>query len=239
MDIKRFVLRYIAPATETKRDAWIIKQILKIPKGKSILDVGAGEMPYRKYCEKLRYKSQDFGKYSGENVKAGIKSGKYNTQNVDIISDITDIPVKNNSFDYVLCTEVFEHIPDPLKALKEITRINKEGLMLTAPFASLTHFYPYFFYTGFSEQFYKTHLPKLGYRVKEIYMYGNYFNLLEMEFMRLPVMVLNYSKMLMPLTIMLLLLAFPMLLFLRLLSKLYPQSRYTFCFGICVLARKI
>ena len=239
MDIKRFVLRYIASATETKRDAWIIRQLLRIPKGKSILDVGAGEMPYKSYCKDLKYKSQDFGKYTGENVETGIKSGKYDTRSVDIISDITDIPVNEKSFDYVLCTEVFEHIPDPLKALEEISRINKKGLIITAPFASLTHFYPYFFYTGFSEQFYKTHLPKLGYRIKEIYMYGNYFDLLEMEFMRLPVMVLNYSKILMPLTIMLLLLAFPMLLFLRLLSKLYPQSRDTFCFGICVLARKI
>ena len=95
MDLKRFVLRHIAPGTETKRNIWVIKQLGKIPKGKSILDVGAGEMPYKKYCGKLKYKSQDFGEYSGENVSTGIKSGRYDTQNVDIISDITDIPVKN------------------------------------------------------------------------------------------------------------------------------------------------
>lgn len=238
MDIKKFVLRNIAPANETKRNDWVIRQLLKIPKGKSILDIGAGEMPYKSYCKNLEYKSQDFGKYTGENVKIGIKSGKYDTESVDIISDITDIPVKNNSFDYVLCTEVFEHIPDPLKALREISRINKTGLILTAPFASLTHFYPYFFYTGFSEQFYIINLPKFGYKVEEIYMYGNYFDLLGMEFMRLPLMVLNYSKILVLLTIPLLLLAFPLLLFLRILSKLFSQSKDTFCFGICVLARK-
>lgn len=238
MDIKKFVLRNIAPANETKRNDWVIRQLLRIPKGKSILDIGAGEMPYKSYCKNLEYKSQDFGKYTGENVKIGIKSGKYDTESVDIISDITDISVKNNSFDYVLCTEVFEHIPDPLKALREISRINKTGLILTAPFASLTHFYPYFFYTGFSEQFYIINLPKFGYKVEEIYMYGNYFDLLGMEFMRLPLMVLNYSKILVLLTIPLLLLAFPLLLFLRILSKLFSQSKDTFCFGICVLARK-
>lgn len=238
MDLKRFVVRNIAPATETKRDAWVIKQLLKIPKGKSILDVGAGEMPYKPYCKKLKYKSQDFGKYTGENVKIGIKSRKYDTRSVDIISDITSIPVKDYSFDYVLCTEVFEHIPDPLKALEEISRINKNGLILTAPFASLTHFYPYFFYTGFSEQFYRTILPKFGYKIKEIYIYGNYFDLLGMEFMRLPLMVINYNKLLVLLTIPLLLPAFPLLIFLRLLSKLFPQSNDTFCFGICALAKK-
>lgn len=229
---------YIAPGNESKRNAWVIKQLGKIPNGKSILDVGAGEMPYKPFCTHLEYKSQDFGKYTGENVKSGIKSGKYNTQNVDIISDITNIPVKNNSFDYVLCTEVFEHVPDPLKAIREISRINKNGLIITAPFSSLAHFYPYFFYTGFSDQFYKTHLPKFGYKIKEIHMYGNYFDLLGMEFMRLPLMIFDYSKIFIPLAIPLLLLTLPLILLLRLLSKLYPQSSNTFCFGICVFARK-
>ena len=238
MDIKRFVLRYLAPATETKRDDWVIKQILRIPPGGGILDVGAGEMPYKSYCKNLQYKSQDFGKYTGKRVKNGIRSGRYDTKSVDILSDITDIPVKDNSFDYVLCTEVFEHIQDPLKALKEISRINKKGLILTAPFASLTHFYPYFFYTGFSEQFYRTNLPKFGYKIKEIYTYGNYFDLLGMGFMRLPLMVSSYSKILLFLAIPLFLLTFPLLLFLRLLSKLFPQSKDVFCFGVCVFARK-
>lgn len=238
MDIKRFFLRNIAPPTETKRNAWVIRQLLKIPKGKSILDVGAGEMPYKDYCKKLKYKSQDFGKYTGENVKTGIKSGKYDTKRVDIISDITEIPVKNKSFDYVLCTEVLEHIPDPLKALNEISRINKKRLILTAPFASLTHFYPYFYYSGFSEQFYRTNLPKFGYEVEETYTYGNYFDLLGMELMRLPLIILNYSKILMLVTVPLLLLTFPLHIILRLLGRLYPQSRDIFCFGICVLARK-
>lgn len=239
MDIKRIVLKYFAPGTETKRNAWVIKQLGKIPKGKTILDVGAGEMPYKQFCKNLNYKSQDFGKYSGENVSTGIKSGKYDTQNVDIISDITDIPVKNNSFDYVLCTEVLEHVPDPLKALREISRINKEGLILTTPFASLTHFYPYFFYTGFSDEFYRTHLPVLGYKIKEIHMYGNYFDLIGIELMRLPLMVFNYSKILTPLALVFVLHAIPILIFLRILGRLYPQSKETFCFGICVLAKKI
>lgn len=237
MDIKRFVLKHIAPANETKRDVWVIKQILKIPRGK-ILDIGAGEMPYKSYCKNLQYKSQDFGKYTGNNVKTGIKSGKYDTKSVDIISDIADIPVKDKSFDYVLCTEVFEHIPDPLKALKEISRINKKGLILTAPFASFTHFYPYFFYTGFSEQFYRTHLPKFGYKIEEIYTYGNYFDFLGMEIMRLPLIVLSYKKILLLSVIPVLFLTFPLILFLRLLSRLLPQSKDIFCFGVCVFARK-
>lgn len=239
MNIKRFVLRYIAPPTETARNAWVISKLSKIPSGKSILDVGAGEMPYKSFCKHLKYKSQDFGKYTGENVEIGIKSGRYDTEKVDIISDILKIPVKPKSFDFVLCTEVFEHISDPLKALKEISRINKEELILTAPFASLTHFYPYFFYTGFSEQFYRVNLPKFGYQIKEIYTYGNYFDLIGIELMRLPLMVLGYSKLLTPFALVFVLLAIPLLIFLRILGRLYPQSKEIFCFGICVLAKKI
>ena len=239
MDLKRFVLKHIAPATETARDAWVIKHILKLPRGESILDVGAGEMPYRKYCNHLKYKSHDFGKYSGVNVKVGIKSGKYDTKHVDIVSDITHIPVRKNSFDYVLCTEVLEHIPEPIDALEEIARIDRKGLIITAPFASLTHFYPYFFYKGFSEQFYRVNLPKFGYKIKELFTYGNYFDLLGLELLRLPLMIIEYRKPLLPVGILVLLPAVPLYFFIRLLSRLFSQSSSVFCFGICVFARKI
>ena len=31
---------------------------------------------------------------------------------LDIISDITSIPVSDNTFDAVMCIEVFEHLPN-------------------------------------------------------------------------------------------------------------------------------
>lgn len=238
MNLKKIILDNIAPANEAKRNSWVIKQIHKLPRGSSLLDVGAGEMPYKAYCKNLNYKSQDFGKYTGEDVVSGIKSGSYNTKNVDIISDIVNIPVKNKSFDYVLCTEVFEHIPDPMEALKEISRINKKGLILTAPFASFTHFFPYFFYTGFSEQFYVINLPKFGYKIVEIYSYGNYFDLLGMELMRLSIIVWEYSKLLVIFMFPLLILAFPLYLFIRFLGESYEKSNNIFSFGVCVLAIK-
>ena len=238
MNIKRFVLINVAPANETKRIAWVKKQLSKIPPNKKIIDVGAGEMPYKPYCSHLKYTSQDLGKYSGKS-EIGIKSGKYNTKSVDIISDIMNIPVRDKSFDYVLCTEVFEHIPDPLGALKELSRINKTGLIISAPFASLTHFYPFFFNTGFSEQFYRVNLPKFGYKIKKTYSYGNYFDLLGMELLRLPLIILKYSKFFTIIVICLLPLTFPLVISLRLASKLFPQSKDIYCFGVCVYAEKI
>ncbi|MDO8638410.1 MAG: methyltransferase domain-containing protein [Candidatus Daviesbacteria bacterium] len=236
--VKDFFKSHIAPDTEGIRERWTIDRLKKLPPG-SIIDVGAGEMPYKHFCGHLKYTSQDFGKYGG-NTKTGILSGKYNSKNVDIISDITKIPVKNNSFDYVLCTEVFEHIPDPLTALKELSRINKKGgkLILTAPFASMTHFYPYFFYSGFSEQFYRINLSRFGYSIKELYIFGNYFDWLALEIVRLPYLVFRYSKITSILLTVTILLSLPLFLFLRIASKIFPQSKDILSFGICVVAIK-
>jgi 2-polyprenyl-3-methyl-5-hydroxy-6-metoxy-1,4-benzoquinol methylase len=43
-----------------------------------------------------------------------------------------------------MCVEVFEHLPEPIKAVEEFARLFKPGgyLILTAPFCSLTHFAP-------------------------------------------------------------------------------------------------
>lgn len=117
----------LIPNGDAFREAWIRKELATLKKGKSIIDVGAGEMIYKSSCQDLFYTSQDFGEYTGRNVNQGLQSGKFDARRIDIISDITRIPVKNASFDYVLCSEVFEHIPNPFEALEEISRIHKRG----------------------------------------------------------------------------------------------------------------
>lgn len=41
--------------------------------------------------------------------------------------DITDIPFKDNYFDYIICIHVLEHILDDILAIKELYRVLKEG----------------------------------------------------------------------------------------------------------------
>ena len=41
--------------------------------------------------------------------------------------DLMNTPFKDNSFDYIISSEVFEHIPHPYKAFKETYRILKKG----------------------------------------------------------------------------------------------------------------
>jgi len=75
----------------------------------------------------------------------------YQYGQIDYIGDIWDIKELDNTFDEILCTEVFEHIPYPNETLKEFSRILKPGgiLILTAPSNCLRHMDPYFFALDF------------------------------------------------------------------------------------------
>lgn len=220
-----YALRFI-PNSDTLREGWIRKNLATLKEGKSIIDVGAGEMIYKSSCQHLLYTSQDFGEYTGRNVNQGLKSGKFDARRVDIISDITRIPVKKASFDYVLCSEVFEHIINPFEALKEISRIHKERglLILTAPHCSITHMYPYYFYSGFSREFYKIVLPMFGYKIISLETNGNYFVWMAQEILRTAVILLRHSKIIFLLSIPLFLLALPLFICIRIAGILFPKS---------------
>lgn len=45
----------------------------------------------------------------------------------DIKADICDLPIKNDSYDFILCNHVLEHIVDDEKAMKELYRVLKKG----------------------------------------------------------------------------------------------------------------
>ncbi|PDH49777.1 MAG: SAM-dependent methyltransferase [Cryomorphaceae bacterium MED-G14] len=67
-----------------------------------------------------------------------------NSPIVDIKADICNLPFNDNSFDYILCNHVLEHIYDDEKAMKEIFRVlNKNGIaILQVPIdmkSNLTH----------------------------------------------------------------------------------------------------
>ena len=76
-----------------------------------------------------------------------------------------------------MCTEVLEHVPDPIAAIKEFNRLIKPGgyLLLTAPFVSITHFAPYHYASGLSRFFYEKYLPENYFRIEELEFNGNYF----------------------------------------------------------------
>ena len=48
-----------------------------------------------------------------------------NSPLADVKADICDLPFKDNTYDFILCNHVLEHIPDDTKAMQEIYRILK------------------------------------------------------------------------------------------------------------------
>ncbi|HLA36637.1 MAG TPA: class I SAM-dependent methyltransferase [Rhodocyclaceae bacterium] len=171
-----------------ERNAWLKKTIGGLSKGMRILDAGAGELRNKPLCTHLDYVSQDFCQYDGVGNGVGLQVGSWDTRRIDIVSDIVAIPEPDGSFDAVLCSEVLEHVPDPLQALAEFSRLLKPGgvLILTAPFASLVHFAPYHFCSGFGRYWYEHHLPPQGFAIEELSPNGDWFSFSRQELIRLP-----------------------------------------------------
>lgn len=45
----------------------------------------------------------------------------------DVKADLCDLPFENDSFDFILCNHVLEHITDDTKAMSELYRVMKKG----------------------------------------------------------------------------------------------------------------
>lgn len=186
----------VGTKNQSIREAWLQDTLRKIPVNSRILDAGAGELQYRQLCSHLNYVSQDFARYDGVGDGVGLQTKSWDQTRLDIVCDITSIPEPDGSFDAVMCIEVFEHIPYPVEALRELARLLRVGgyLIVTAPFASLTHFSPYFYQTGYSRYFYQYWLKKLGFEILDIQENGNYFEYLAQELNRLPSIAERYSS---------------------------------------------
>ena len=181
-------------SNETTREAWIRKSLSQLPSGARLLDAGAGECAYKKYCGHLRYVSQDLAKYDGTG-EVGLQMGSWDTSKIDIVSDIADIPVQEASFDAILCSEVLEHVSDPVPAIDELARVLKPGgtLILTAPFCSMTHFAPYHYATGFNRYFYESHLQRNGFDIVEVVENGNFFEFVALQLRQVDVFAQRYA----------------------------------------------
>lgn len=225
--------------SDQARINWIAKTLQTIPKGMRILDAGAGELRLKPYCSHLEYVSQDFCQYEGSGDGKALQTGAWDTTRIDIVSDITSIPVPDASFDTVLCSEVLEHIPNPVVAIQEFARVLKSGgfLLLTAPFCSLTHFAPHHFASGLNRYWYEEHLPAMGLEIEEITPNGNWFEFMGQELSRARYVSRTFSSPL--LGWFMLAASYPLRAALTLLSKWDRGSSQLLCYGYMIKARKL
>lgn len=181
---------------EAPRQRWVEAKLKSLPAGLRILDAGAGEQQYKKFCTHLIYVAQDFAEYDGIGDNVGLQTGKWDNSNLDIVCDITSIPEPDASFDVILCTEVFEHLPNPVLAIQEFSRLLKSGgqLIITAPFCSLTHFAPFHYSTGFNSYYYQKHFSDNGLKVLSMEANGNYFEFVAQEVRRIEDVAMQFSR---------------------------------------------
>lgn len=150
------------------RDEWVARKAAELPAGVRVLDAGAGQCQYKPLFAHTNYQAQDFAQYGG--TDQGPLQEAWNYAPLDYVCDIARIPVDDGTFDAVICTEVLEHVPDPIAAVKELCRVTREGgrLFISAPLGSGIHQEPYHFFGGFSPYFYQKYLAEFGFDVVEI-----------------------------------------------------------------------
>jgi ubiquinone/menaquinone biosynthesis C-methylase UbiE len=141
------------------RDRWIEAQAASVPAGSKVLDVGAGSAPYRALFAHCDYKTQDFAQLKSDQLRHG------GYALIDFVCEANAIPVPDASFDVIICTEVLEHVPEPIAVVREFGRITAPGgrLILTAPLGSGIHQEPYHFYGGYTPYWYRRFLPEAGF----------------------------------------------------------------------------
>jgi ubiquinone/menaquinone biosynthesis C-methylase UbiE len=150
--------------------------------GESILDVGCGNGLYvlKINREHPKFKIHGVDYQSFDTWK---ESPELFTN-----ADAFGLPFEDNSFDTITLFEVLEHLPDPVKALKEYYRVCRKNLILTVPNCE----YPasmkqslltYFHYTDFTHvNFFRMHnlldtVKSAGFKIHDSY-YINKMNLI-------------------------------------------------------------
>jgi SAM-dependent methyltransferase len=135
----------------------------------TVLDLGCGSRPYEAFF------NGRVARWVGADYQA---SGHPPATRVDVFADAMQLPLAGGRFDTVLCTQVLEHVPEPLDLLREAWRVLRPGghLVLTAPQYNSLHGEPQDFYRY--TRYGLDHLArKAGFTVKLIEPIGGFLSL--------------------------------------------------------------
>lgn len=142
-----------------------IKRISPHFKGGKLLDVGCGQKPYQALFE--------VDQYIGIELEGGTHD--YEGSLADLFYSGGKLPLQGESFDWVLCSEVLEHVAEPITLLEEMNAILKKNgkILLTCPFVWDEHEVPNDFarYSSFgiSEM-----MTKAGFEVNQVHKSSNF-----------------------------------------------------------------
>ena len=137
--------------------------------GTTVIDVGCGQSPYRPLVA-------HFQRYVGLDAPGNPDSG----ERPDVLADAGDLPLRSASADLVLCTEVIEHVTDPVRVLFEAQRVLRPGgsLILSAPFTWHVHDEPHD-YWRFTEFGLRVLCERAGFRIDTVRATTRYFGAMQ------------------------------------------------------------
>jgi 2-polyprenyl-3-methyl-5-hydroxy-6-metoxy-1,4-benzoquinol methylase len=183
----------INTGNDSFRDTWVrvaLKNLKSKSQLSSLLDVGAGLSPYKDSTLDLgfEYTSHDFGGYvpSAHRKASGLHSASWEYPKHDYICDILALPADALA-DVIICTEVLEHVPDPIRVFEKLSKMINSGgyLVFTVPFSSLMHQAPYWFQAGLSPFWFEYWAKEFNVEVVELTVYGDYVDQMLQEMTRL------------------------------------------------------
>jgi SAM-dependent methyltransferase len=167
--LPRYIPQWIKKRVET--DIYILRDFgqqigASLAPGVRVLDAGAGQGRFKPEFAHTRY--------TGVDLAVGDATWDY--RNLDAICDLVYLPFGRENFDAVVCTQVLEHVPEPLQVLQEIARVLKPGgrLFLSAPQSWPQHQKPCDFYR-FTSFGLRHLLERAGLRIKSMRPMGGYF----------------------------------------------------------------
>lgn len=189
-------IKYIPNVSNLEfRNSWVTQQLqlayLALENKKPvILDVGAGSSPYKKDSEQtgFSYKSHDFNSYVPSSNELGLQNESWDYSQHDYVCDVLEIP-NDFTVDAVLCTEVLEHVPDPVRSFEKISSLLKPGgfVIITVPFLSLMHQAPFWFQSGLSPFWFQHWSKKFNLEIVSLEVQGDYADLMAQEINRIHV----------------------------------------------------
>lgn len=93
-----------------------------------VLDVGCSNKPYYPF----------FAACAAEYVGVDVVPGPQ----VDLVGGVEALPVPDASYDLVICTQVLEHVEDPLAAVRELRRVTAPGGRVLASTHGVQAYHP-------------------------------------------------------------------------------------------------
>ena len=115
------------------RVPYLLKEVLDLPKSSVFLDLGCGIGFLSGILANLNFRVIGVDPDQSSIAKA---KKNYQSNNLEFfVASAEKLPIEDNSIDFVVCSEVLEHVKDLTATLKEIKRVAKPGakFFITVP----------------------------------------------------------------------------------------------------------